>query len=158
MGKLHKTLRVEEETAARVEALKAEGESEAATYTRVILAGLDTLEATGSGEEAAKSDREAPEGGDQGALVRSLTEHIDTLKAANEELSGQLRVKDSQIEALTAITQAAQALDGYGRKQLAEPSEADVIEVPEEAGTANEQRNESQEEPKRRGLFSRLFG
>ena len=151
MGKLHKTLRIEEDTAARVDALKAEGESEAAAYARVICAGLDALEGAGSGEEAAT-------GGDQAALVRSLTEHIDTLKTTTEELSGQLRVKDSQIEALTAITQAAQALDGYGRKQLAEPSETDVIEVPEEAGTANEQRNESQEEPKRRGLFSRLFG
>lgn len=152
MGKLHKTLRIEEGTAARVDALKAEGESEAAAYTRVICAGLDALEATGSGGEAATD-------GDQAALVRSLTEHIDTLKATTEELSGQLRVKDSQIEALTAITQAAQALDGYGRKQLTEPSETEVIEVPEEAGTANEQRNTaSQEEPKRRGLFSRIFG
>lgn len=155
MGKLHKTLRIEEADAARVSALRAEGESEAAAYARIISAGLEALEGAGSREEAVT--------GDQGALVRSLSEHIDTLKAANEELSGQLSVKDSQIEALTAITkeaqtitQAAQMLDGYGRKQIAETGAGDVVDVPEQAQEA--ETTASQEEPKRRGLFARLFG
>lgn len=143
MGKLHKTLRIEEADAARVSALRAEGESEAAAYARVISAGLDALEGGESREEAAT--------GDQGALVRSLSEHIDTLKAANEELSAQITIKDRHIETLTDITKAAQTLEGLAHKQLADPSAGGG--APEQA-----QEGETQEEPKRRGLFARLFG
>lgn len=145
---IKKSLRIEEATAGRVAALQAEGESEAAAYARIISAGLEALEGAGSREEAVT--------GDQSALVRSLSEHIDTLKAANEELSGQLAIKDRHIETLTEITKAAQALEGMAHKQLAEPSTGDVIDVPERAQEAESLG--SQEEPKRRGLFARLFG
>lgn len=140
MARIHKTLRLDEDVAARVGALKEEGESEAAAYSRVICAGVEALETPARGEG----------GGNQAALVSSLAEHIDTLREANEALRGQLRIKDAQIEALTGITQAAQALQGLAHRQLEDKAAGDVIEVAGDGGQGAE--------GKRRGFLSRLFG
>lgn len=146
MGKLHKTLRIEAELAERIDALKEAGESEAATFTRILEAGAQTLE--GGSPEAT--------GTAQGELVASLQEHIDTLKAANEELSAQLSIKDRHIETLTDITKAAQALEGLAHKQLTGGSE-DIGAEPIAATPAGSPET-PKEEQGRRGFFARLFG
>lgn len=144
MGKVHKTLRIEAELAERIDALKEAGESEAAAFSRILEAGAQTLEGGSDTPEAAQG----------GELVTSLQEHIDTLKAANEELSAQLSIKDRHIETLTDITKAAQALEGLAHKQLTggEDIEAEPIT------TAPAGADKPKEEQGRRGLFARLFG
>lgn len=137
MAKVHKSFRVEEGLAAAVSALSAEGETEAATYNRVIAAGVEALQGGG--------DRQPKEGaGDAGAaLVSSLQAHIDTLRADNERLGAQLDVKDKQIEALSVLTAQAQQ------------ATAKAIEAPQpEAAEGGGQHVEE----KRRGWLSRLFG
>ena len=129
MGKVHKSLRVDEATAARVSALGADGETEAATYNRVLAAGVDALE------------RGEPSGDGQGAeLVAALRAHIDTLKAANDELSGQMAVKDEQIHALSVLTAQAQQ------------ATAKALESPQADESGGD------DEGKRRGIWARLFG
>ena len=147
MGKVHKTLRIEAELAERIDALKEAGESEAAAFTRILEAGAQTLEG---------GSPEATETAQGGELVASLQEHIDTLKAANEELSAQLSIKDRHIETLTDITKAAQALEGLAHKQLAGGSE-DIGAEPI-AATPADSPETPKEEQGRRGFFARLFG
>ena len=152
MSKVQKSLRIEGDIAESIDALKTADETEAAVFNRVLRAGLDALE---GGTEAGEAGQLA---GDQAALIAELRAHMQTLQAANEKLSGQLDVKDMQIEALTNITRAAQTLDGLGRKQLSEPSEGDVLDIPEQAAgeqPLKEETNTKQEN--RRGLLARLF-
>ena len=140
MSKVQKSLRIEEELAERIEALKEADESEAAAFSRILAAGASALE--GSPEEA-----ETVQGGE---LIESLQEHIGTLKAANEKLSAQLTIKDRQIETLTDVTKAAQTLEGMAYKQLeaAEPIQAEAEQSSEEIAP----------ETKKQGFLARLFG
>lgn len=135
MAKVHKSLRIEAELAERVTALRDGEEAEAATYNRVIAAGVDAL---------GKPQAEAQET-ESGALVDSLSDHIETLKRQNAELSSQLRIKDEQLEALTTITKQAQTL------QAIETHKA--IEAPKQEAQAVEV-----EQVEKRGFWARLFG
>lgn len=135
-GKVHKTIRLERDLAESVKALRVEGESETATYCRVLSAGVEAL--SGTGERPRESTGDA-----SGALVASLQAHIETLRADNERLGAQLDVKDRQIEALSVLTAQAQQ------------ATAKAIEAPQpEPGDGGGQ----QVEEKRRGWLSRLFG
>ena len=109
MGKVSKTIRLEEELAQSVEELRQDGETDTALYIRVIAAGVEAYkEKEGAQErtESAVSSLQAEQdSGAQTALITALQEHIN-------DLQKQLETKDGQIEALQNITQAAQALHG----------------------------------------------
>ena len=139
MSKVHKSLRIEQDTAAAITALIGEGETEAAAYNRVLSAGVKALTQPESPETEAEPPR--AEIGGQEALIESLQSHIETLKAANAELSGQMAIKDRQIEALSVLTAQAQQTTTKALEQP-KPTEGD----------------EEQEQEKRRGLWAWLFG
>lgn len=120
MGKVHKTIRLEEETFEQVQALKREGESDNAAMLRIVEAGISSLEAAAQGGEEA-----APVEGSNAALVQALTAHVASLTAEAETYREQLATKDRQIDALTALTDHAQQLHGMTEvKQLAEATTA----------------------------------
>lgn len=95
MPKVHKTLRFDEALAARVQASKSDGESDAAAYERIVVAGLDALE-----------------GKHPGGRDPTTGEHLADLREEIATLRSQLDVKDAQIEALQGIAAQAQALHG----------------------------------------------
>ena len=135
-GRVHKTIRLERDLAESVKALSVEGETETATYCRVLSAGVEALRGTEQRPRESAGDA-------SGALVASLQAHIETLRADNERLGAQLDVKDKQIEALSVLTAQAQQ------------ATTKAIEAPQpepEAGGGH------QVEEKRRGWLSRLFG
>lgn len=99
--KAHKSLRIDARNAERVAALRDASESEAATYNRVIAAGLDVLEAEDAGEVGTAADTAADR---DDAYIKSLTATLDALVA-------QLEAKDEQIRTLGAIANQAQALN-----------------------------------------------
>lgn len=129
-GKAHKSLRLERDLADRVAALGVDGESEADTYRRVLVAGVEAIE----GGPVGTGGPETPS--DASALISSLQAHIDTLKAANEALSAQMAVKDKQLDTLSVLTAQAQQ------------ATAKALEAPAD----------DEAQGKRRGFWSRLFG
>ena len=141
MGKVHKSFRVDEQLAAAVSALGAEGETEAALYNRVIAAGVEALSAQGDddvGQHRADSNQDA-------ALISSLQGHIETLKAVNASLSEQMAVKDKQIEALSVLTAQAQQ------------ATAKALEAPQQPQAGDDGADTAAEEQKR-GFWARFFG
>ena len=114
VGKVHKSLRIEESLEARAQALKAEGESDATAYGRIIEAGLDALEGRAQeqtqGGEAAACKEENPSS--LQAVVDVQAAHIADLQTRLAKADEQLATKDGQIKALEGITQAAQQLHG----------------------------------------------
>lgn len=118
MAKVHESLRIEEAIAERVKAQAKDGESKAATYGRVLSAGLEALEGDSEAkaqepeEQAARAAEEASAG-----EIEALRDYVETLKA-------QVEVKDRQIETLTRITEQAQTLHAFTeRKNLEPPSD-----------------------------------
>ena len=108
MGKISKTIRLEEELEQSVEELRQDGETDTALYVRVIAAGVEAYKEEGAQERtksAVSSLQDNQQDGTQTALITALQEHIN-------DLQKQLDTKDGQIEALQNITQAAQALHG----------------------------------------------
>lgn len=134
MGKVQKSLRLEEELCERAKADRREGESEAATFARLIAAGLDaSAPETGGATETKHGERPS---GEAAGLVAALQANIEDLRGQCDTLKAQLAVKDGQIEALQGITANAQALHGA----------TDVLHAKQlESGTS------------RRGWFSRIF-
>ena len=125
-GKVHKTLRLDAGIAGKVKALQLDGETETALYSRVIAAGVEALRKPQEAPTAAQEAQAVPGAGDAGAaVIEALNSHIQTLKAVNEAQAEQLKVKDLQIESLTAITQASQTLHAMnsGTKALEGPKE-----------------------------------
>lgn len=133
MGKVHKSLRIDEAVDARVQALKLQGESDAAAYARAVVAGLDVLEggtaeetadtATETAQEAptAPAKDECPGAPQDGAtpVVAALEGHIADLREEVSSLKAQLDKKDAQLAAqadhvteLAKLTAQAQALHG----------------------------------------------
>ena len=146
MAKVHKSFRIEETIAAAVSGLANEGETEAATYNRVLAAGVAALTAT-------QGDNEQPQG--SGAtltpeLFESMQAHIDTLKAANEKLGEQLEVKDEQIRALSVLTAQAQELHGAAVSKAIEPPQ-------DESETGDVETDGNQGGEKRHGWWARLW-
>ena len=109
MGKVSKTIRLEEELAQSVEELRQDGETDTALYVRVIAAGVEAYKEKEGAQERTESafsslqDNQQDE--TQTALITALESHIN-------DLQKQLETKDNQIDALQNITQAAQALHG----------------------------------------------
>lgn len=104
MAKVQKSLRIDADTAARVEASKDAGESMAAAYNRVLRAGLDAM-ADGKREDGAGEDAH------DGEAVRAMAATLDILTAQLEE-------KDAQIRTLSEIVTRAQQLQGAAPKAL----------------------------------------
>lgn len=131
MAKVHESLRIEEAIAERVKAQAKDGESKAATYGRVLEAGLETLEGvTDHSAQEEQTERVAEEA--SAGEVEALRDYVETLKA-------QVEVKDRQIETLTRITEQAQTLHAFTeRKSLEQPQE--------------------QRPKERRSLWQRIFG
>lgn len=124
MTKVHKSLRIDAGDAERVVALREDGESLNATYGRVLSSGLNVLEASKKsaeqGDRNPTHDAREMTGNDSGALVESLQGHLSTLTAEIEMLRSQLEVKDSQIAALTRITDQSQALHAVAEHKALE--------------------------------------
>lgn len=111
MAKVHESLRIEESLAERVKAQAVDGESKAATYSRVLSVGLDALEAEEQEpEEQAEQRAEEATAGE----VEALRDYVETLKA-------QVEVKDRQIETLTRITEQAQTLHAFTETKTLQP-------------------------------------
>lgn len=136
MAKTHKSLRIEDELIAGVQAVRLEGESEAAAYNRVIEAGLTVLEADKAepGKTAAGADNEPQEAAQ--APTGADTRLVETLTATVDALREQLAVKDEQIAALTRLTDQAQQLHAAAEVKALDTAEGNR---------------------KSRGLFARLF-
>ncbi len=128
MGKVHKSLRIDEALAGRVDAVKDDRESDSAAYSRIIEAGVSLLEAGGGDAQgAAPTD---PNAG--GAAVEALAATVDVLTA-------QLAIKDEQIASLTRLTEQAQTLHAMqAAKAIEQPREQDDqdVEVEESRGFA----------------------
>ena len=112
MAKVHESIRIEEAIAERVKAQAKDGESKAATYSRVLSAGDSEAKDQEPEEQATRAAEEASAG-----EIEALRDYVETLKA-------QVEVKDRQIETLTRITEQAQTLHAFTeRKNLEPPSE-----------------------------------
>lgn len=137
--KVHKSIRIDEALAGRVSALKASGESEAATFARVIEAGVEALEARPVEKEEAQG---APASGD--GVAEALRDHLETLKAQLSAATAQLATKDEQIAALTRLTEQAQTLHAL--------ESAKALEAPQDRPQAVDE-EQAEERP---GLWTRL--
>ena len=144
MAKVQKSLRVNEDIAAAVTELAKEGETEAATYNRVLAAGVDALNQTDDGKQPQDGVNLTPE------LFESMKAHIETLKANNEKLGEQLKVKDGQIRALSVLTAQAQELHGASvTKAIDQPARET------ETADGNQGKNSGGEQ--RRSWWARLW-
>lgn len=110
MGKVHKSLRLDDSIADRVKESMLEGETETAAYARVIRAGLDAIDGNDERDNASSD-------------VSVLHDHIETLKTVNAELLRQIEVKDAQIESMTEITKAAQTLHAMNETKALEAAD-----------------------------------
>lgn len=154
MAKVHKSFRFDEELAAAIATLAADGESEASTYSRVLAAGVAALmgERASRGEQDKEADRESA------ALIAALESHIETLKADKAEMAAQvaikdeqMAVKDEQIRALSVLTAQAQELHGASvTKAIDQPAR--------ETETTDGNQGEAQSAEQRRGFWARIFG
>lgn len=130
MAKVHRSIRLEESTAAAIrEAAQAEGVSDSAYITAAIEARLNGGEAERGGEDAKEAD--------------ATRELVDTLKDTMAMMRSQLEAKDEQIKALSAVAM------GMQRRLEAAEAKAETVEAEAVSGDAATER---------RGLFARLFG
>lgn len=142
--KVHKTLRLKRELADSIKDLSIEGESETATYCRVLSAGVDALRG-GDHHDDGETDQQPMNATQEAALVSSLQEHIETLKRTVDELSGQMAIKDKQIEALSVLTAQAQQ------------ATTKALDAPQATQSGEDGGQATTTEP-RRSFWSRLFG
>lgn len=104
MAKTHISLRVEEQLSARVSGMAEPGESMAATYNRVIRAGIEALEQPTGAESGSAAQDTAT------ALIAAKDAHIAALEATLATLDEQLHTKDEQLQNLAKLTDQAQQL------------------------------------------------
>lgn len=143
--KVHKTLRLRRELADSIKALSIEGESETATYCRVLSAGVDALRGGERHDGGGETEQQPMNATQEAALVSSLQEHIETLKRTVDELSGQMAIKDKQIEALSVLTAQAQQ------------ATTKALDTPQATQSGEDGGQAVTTEP-RRGFWARLFG
>lgn len=135
MAKVHKSLRLAEELDARVQAAKADGESDAAAYSRVIETGLAALEGQpGETTEPETAGKATDTQDADKAATAALEGRIADLKDQIETLKDQLDKKDGQISALNAIATNAQALHGAedairAKQMLDNPGGGQIVAV-----------------------------
>lgn len=132
MSKVHKTVRLEEETFKRLEQLKQDGESDSAVIIRALEAGLSSLEVE---PEQRADDMPEESSGDYSRLIDALEAHVASLTAEVDTYRRQLEVKDAQITSLTEVTKGAQLLHGLSEQKALEDTQT----------------------KEKRGFFSRLF-
>lgn len=121
MATVHKTIRLNAETADRIEAIRGDDETATAVYSRVIEAGLDALEGKAS------QSLEADKGGETEALRLAVKALTDQLDRQGEQLTAAM---DHNAELTAALhkeqetAQAALTLQGIEQtKRLEEPAE-----------------------------------
>lgn len=117
MAKVQKSLRIDSEIVERITPLKAEGESEAALYNRVLKAGLDSLKGNQETPQEQQAEASAYEKELLEANIKDLRGNIDLLKE-------QIALKDKQIEALTTLANNAQIVSGIASTTSAKALEA----------------------------------
>lgn len=146
--KVHKSLRIDRGLADRMAALRRDGESDTALYTRALEAGAEALEGGGRPLEAEAEEPATEPGGDTEAL-EILRETVAMLKEDKEDLRRQLAEQADayrkQIDTLSVITTEAQTI----AKQSQTLQAAQTV-APKKLETAEE--NE-----RRRGFWARLF-
>lgn len=159
-GKVHKSLRVEADTAERVRSLMRDGESEAAAYNRVLVAGLDAMEGTAgrdpteTGGTAADDGEQAGPGRDgtgwtgSGEAMRAVSDSLAALTGQLSVMASQLEAKDEQIRALTELAGQSQTIAKQAQA-LHAVTEAKALPVEADDGAG---------QGRRRGWFSRHFG
>lgn len=113
MARVQKSLRFDSDLAAAVSSLSREGESEAATYGRVLAAGVEALKA--GDQDGMETERPA---GDGAAAIAFLQAHVTTLQETNDVYRSQLEMKDDQIRALSVLAGQAQELQGRTAKAI----------------------------------------
>lgn len=108
MGKVSRTVRLDQADADRVAALKAGEESMNAAYVRVIEAGLDDLEQVEEEDHGEPGQADADGAGASWEREReALLANIDDLREHIRTLDDQLDQKDRQLDALALTAQAA---------------------------------------------------
>ncbi len=133
MARVQKSLRFDSDLAAAVSSLSREGESEAATYGRVLAAGVEALKA--GDQDGMEAERPA---GDSAAAIAFLQAHIKTLQETNDVYRSQLEMKDDQIRALSVLAGQAQELQGRTAAKAIDTGDTETRS--------------------KRGWWSRLFG
>lgn len=140
--KVHKSLRIDADTAERVRALVRDGESEASAYGRVLVAGLDAME--GKRHDDADGDSGGRRQGDQEAM-RAVSETVAALRE-------QLAVKDEQIRALTGLVEQSQTIATQAQA-LHAVTEAKALPAERQEDGGQDDGSDG-----RRGWWSRHFG
>lgn len=133
MAKRAFTFRFDDELAARVDALRKDDETNTALYSRVLAAGVESIESQGA---KADDDGEASEG-DSG-LIYALNRHI-------EQLTAELENKNSQLSAALAITAREQELRLLESRTEQPTDEGEPVEV-DEGTSADEARDGARDE------------
>lgn len=122
MATVAKSLRIEASLAARVKAIKREGEAESKAYMRVIAAGCEAIE-SGVEPDMGKAEQQAEE-------ATASKELLDLYRQTVTDLKGQIDTKDKQIsDQATQITELTNAI-----KTAQEVSKADKVLQAEERG------------------------
>lgn len=151
MAKVSRSYRLEAELLERIEAQRAEGETNVDALTRALEAGLDALESANQAEPGTPPEGEA--GKEEASSLQALqavidakNEHIATLEnqvgVLAEQLATkdvQLAAKDKQLDKLADVARGAQQLHGA----------SDVIHA---------RQLDSGDNKERRGIWARLFG
>ena len=144
MAKVSRSYRLEAELLERIEAQRAEGETNVDALTRALEAGLDALEAANQAEpgtpaegEAGKEEASSPPA--LQAVVDAQAAHIATLEKQVDTLTEQLATKDKQLDKWADVAKGAQQLHGA----------SDVIHA---------HQLDSGDNKERRGIWARLFG
>ena len=151
MAKVSRSYRLEVELLERIEAQRAEGETNVDALTRALEAGLDALESGNQAEpgtpaEGGAGKEEASSLQALQAVIDAKSEHIATLEnqvdVLTEQLATkdvQLATKDKQLDKWADVARGAQQLHGA----------SDVIHA---------HQLDSGDNKERRGIWARLFG
>ena len=97
--KFHLSLRVDPDTARRIEDMREDGQPLSKIYNHVLRVGVDTLENT---------DGHQQDNG--GELVATLKQTVDTLTAQLDVKDAQISALNETVKGLNANLQAAQSL------------------------------------------------
>lgn len=141
--KVHKSLRIDADTAERVRALVRDGESEASAYGRVLVAGLDAME--GKRHDGADGDSSGGRRHGDPEAMRAVSETIAALRE-------QLAVKDEQIRSLTGLVEQSQTIATQAQA-LHAVTEAKALPAERQGDMEQDDRSDG-----RRGWWSRHFG
>lgn len=116
MAKVHESLRIEETITDRVKAQAREGESKAATYSRVLEVGLESLEGDTQTPEETSEDE-----------IESLKGYIETLEAqlSEQAIASELGTLKAQL-AEEAAANELKTLRDYVETLKAQVSEKDI--------------------------------